>query len=44
MVYQELSIFPHLSVAENIFGRMLPCRMGLVAWKRMAQGGAVALE
>jgi ribose transport system ATP-binding protein len=37
MVYQELSIFPHLTVAENLFGRRLPCRMGLVAWKRMAQ-------
>jgi len=37
MVYQELSIFPHLTVAENLFGRRLPCRMGLVAWKRMRQ-------
>jgi ribose transport system ATP-binding protein len=37
MVYQELSIFPHLTVAENLFGRKLPCRMGLVAWKRMAR-------
>src|SRR5271165_1939265 len=37
MVYQELSIFPHLTVAENLFGRRLPCRMGLIAWKRMAQ-------
>ena len=36
MVYQELSIFPHLMVAENLFGRKLPCRMGLIAWKRMA--------
>lgn len=37
MVYQELSIFPHLSVAENLFGRNPPCRMGLVDWKRMAR-------
>jgi ribose transport system ATP-binding protein len=37
MVYQELCIFPHLTVAENLFGRKLPCRMGLIAWKRMAQ-------
>lgn len=36
MVYQELCIFPHLTVAENLFGRKLPCRMGLIAWKRMA--------
>jgi ribose transport system ATP-binding protein len=35
MVHQELSIFPHLTVAENLFGRKLPCRMGLIAWKRM---------
>ena len=37
MVHQELSIFPHLTVTENLFGRKLPSRMGLVAWKRMAQ-------
>jgi ribose transport system ATP-binding protein len=37
MVYQELSIFPHLTVAENLFGRKLPSRMGLVEWKRMAR-------
>jgi ribose transport system ATP-binding protein len=37
MVHQELSIFPHLTVAENLFGRKLPSRMGLVDWKRMAR-------
>ena len=37
MVYQELSIFPHLTVAENLFGRNPPCRMGLVHWKRMVR-------
>jgi ribose transport system ATP-binding protein len=37
MVYQELSIFPHLTVAENLFGRNPPCRMGLVDWKQMAR-------
>jgi ribose transport system ATP-binding protein len=37
MVHQELSIFPHLTVAENLFGRKLPGRMGLVDWKRMAR-------
>jgi ribose transport system ATP-binding protein len=36
MVYQELSVFPHLTVAENLFGRKLPCRMRVVDWKRMA--------
>ncbi len=37
MVHQELSIFPHLTVAENLFGRNPPRRMGLVDWKRMAR-------
>lgn len=37
MVYQELSTFPHLTVAENLFGRNPPCRMGLLDWKRMAR-------
>jgi ribose transport system ATP-binding protein len=37
MVHQELSIFPHLTVAENLFGRKPPCRMGVVDWKRMAR-------
>lgn len=35
MVYQELSTFQHLTVAENLFGRKLPVRGGLVDWKRM---------
>jgi ribose transport system ATP-binding protein len=33
MVYQELSTFAHLSVAENIFGGKLPVRGGLVSWR-----------
>jgi ribose transport system ATP-binding protein len=37
MVHQELSVFPHLTVAENLFGRKPPCRAGLVDWKRMAR-------
>ena len=37
MVHQELSVFPQLTVAENLFGRNSPCRMGLVDWKRMAR-------
>ena len=37
MVHQELSVFPHLTVAENLFGRKPPCRMGVVDWKRMAR-------
>ncbi len=35
MVYQELSAFQHLTVAENIFGRNLPTRAGLVDWQRL---------
>lgn len=30
MIYQELSLAPHLSVAENIFLGMEPCRHGLI--------------
>src|SRR3954468_8838929 len=33
MVYQELSTFSHLSVAENIFGRNVPKKHGFVDWK-----------
>lgn len=35
MVYQELSAFQHLTVAENLFGRKLPLRAGLVDWPRL---------
>lgn len=35
MVYQELSVFQHLTVAENLFGRKLPLRAGLVDWPRL---------
>jgi ribose transport system ATP-binding protein len=35
MVYQELSTFLHLSVAENIFGRNVPKKRGFVDWKAM---------
>lgn len=35
MVYQELSTFSELSVAENMFGRRLPTRRGLVDWGAM---------
>jgi ribose transport system ATP-binding protein len=33
MVYQELSTFAHLTVAENILGRNMPVRRGLVSWR-----------
>jgi ribose transport system ATP-binding protein len=35
MVYQELSTFQHLTVAENLFGRNPPIRGGLVDWQRL---------
>jgi ribose transport system ATP-binding protein len=35
MVYQELSAFAHLTVAENIFGSHPPLRFGLVDWRTM---------
>ena len=35
MVHQELSAFAHLTVAENLFGRQMPLRGGLVDWRRM---------
>ncbi|MCX6045008.1 MAG: sugar ABC transporter ATP-binding protein [Chloroflexi bacterium] len=37
MVYQELSTFQHLTVAENLFSRQPPTRGGLVQWKHMNQ-------
>ncbi len=35
MVYQELSVFQHLTVAENLFGRNPPLRGGWVDWSRL---------
>ena len=42
MIYQELSMMPTLTVAENVFlGRQPVNRLGLVDWKRMnAEAGA----
>jgi ribose transport system ATP-binding protein len=37
MVYQELSTFPHLTVAENLFSRKPPGRGGLIDWGRMVR-------
>jgi ribose transport system ATP-binding protein len=34
MVHQELSTFQHLTVAENLFGRKLPSRAGVIDWGR----------
>jgi len=35
IVYQELNLIPHLSVAENIFINRLPRRGGFVDWGRL---------
>src|SRR4029079_6172934 len=35
MIYQELSLAPHLSVMENIALGVEPARMGLIEWRRM---------
>jgi len=40
MVHQELSAFSHLTVAENLFGRNMPGRFGLVSWGAMNKGAA----
>lgn len=37
MVYQELSTFQHLTVAENLFSRKVPTRGGIVRWRQMNQ-------
>jgi ribose transport system ATP-binding protein len=37
IIYQELTLVPHLSVAENIFLGKAPRRWGLVDWRRMRE-------
>ena len=44
MVHQELSTFQHLTVAENLFGRRLPSRAGLVDWPRMRREAQALAE
>ncbi len=43
MIYQELSLAPHLSVAENIMLGMEPARFGLVRREEMRQRALEAL-
>ena len=46
MIYQELALAPHLSIAENILLGMEPTRLGLVRWpetKRRAREALTAL-
>ena len=43
MIYQELSLAPHLSVMENILMGAEPMRFGLLDWARMRAMAAQAL-
>jgi ribose transport system ATP-binding protein len=43
MIYQELSLAPHLSVMENIMMGAEPMRFGLVDWPRMREMAKQAL-
>ncbi len=43
MIYQELSLAPHLSVMENIMMGAEPMRFGLVDWPRMREMASHAL-
>jgi ribose transport system ATP-binding protein len=45
MIYQELSVMPSLTVAENVFlGRQPTNRAGLVDWRKMKGQAAAALR
>jgi ribose transport system ATP-binding protein len=43
MIYQELSLAPHLSVMENILLGMEPARAGFVNWKELRERAAKGL-
>ena len=44
MIYQELSLAPHLSVAENMLLGVEPTRRGLLQWTAMRATAAQVLE
>lgn len=44
MIYQELSLTPHLSVQENIMLGMEPATLGLVRWKEVRRRAVEALQ
>src|SRR5215212_6198708 len=43
VIYQELNLIPHLSVAENIFLGRLPSRLGIVDWRALYRTAAERL-
>src|SRR6266576_4318689 len=44
LIHQELSLFPHLSVAENIMMGMEPARFGLLDQRKLASRTNEVLE
>jgi ribose transport system ATP-binding protein len=44
MIYQELSLTPHLSVQENIMLGTEPSRMGIVRWKEVRRRAIEAIR
>jgi ribose transport system ATP-binding protein len=44
MIYQELSLTPHLSVQENIMLGMEPATLGIVHWKKVRQRAIEAIK
>ncbi|MHC4371495.1 MAG: sugar ABC transporter ATP-binding protein [Planctomycetota bacterium] len=44
MIYQELSLTPHMSVQENIMLGMEPATMGIVRWKEVRQRAIEAIK
>lgn len=44
MIYQELSLAPHLSVMENILLGVEPCRGPLIDWTTVRQQAVAALD
>jgi ribose transport system ATP-binding protein len=44
MIYQELSLTPHLSVEENIMLGMEPATLGVVHWKKVRQRAIEAIK
>ncbi len=44
MIYQELSLTPHLNVQENIMLGMEPARLGVVRWKQVRRRAIEAIK